>query len=153
MPKKQNRNSEDDNQLGLDLDVAPASPSLPAPTRRQQPGRIERVRSRDKFEAEIVSKGGDEDCIENSSATAHRILYGESPRETYQRLSISTYDRDRLPADMQDLTQVNEEICTHRLRRHEVRSQEQRAVNDEIVEVVADQTQKNKNWFGHLFSS
>jgi len=72
-------------------------------------------------------------------------------RGLYQKHHARQGDRDTLPPVVQDEIMVHEIVNKQRVKRHNVESTGQKPVNDELTDVVADQTRKTRKFLGGLF--
>lgn len=105
-------------------------------------GRIERVTSRDEFEAAITALGGDRLGIRNATGALYRAAFNMTASELYQHYGVAA-ERDFLPAVVQRLIQVHELVNAERLRNHTLPDDltAQHAINHHIVVIVKRQTE------------
>jgi hypothetical protein len=83
----------------------------------------------------------------------YQVAFGKSTKELYQEHEGKQGDRDTLPRNVQEETMVHEIINKRRVQQHEVQSSEQRQINNELSDVVEDQTRETKGFFSRLFDS
>ena len=146
MPRK--KRDDDSEQQKLELGLFP-KPSLPA--KQSSSGRVERVDSRKGFTDALHSKGADRKGIGQATNAMYQEGFGMSTNELYDAYSATRGNRDTLPEEIQDQIMIHEITSKHRVRQHEVKAADQEGVNNELTDVVADQTRQNKGFFGRLF--
>lgn len=112
------------------------------------PGRIERVTSREEFEAAIIALGGDRIGIRNATGALYRAAFRMTASELYQHYGVAA-ERDFLPLVVQRLIQVHEMLNAEKLRQHTLPAgmQEQAEINRHLVVIVQKQTQQTQIFF------
>jgi hypothetical protein len=113
--------------------------------------RSQRVETRQAFSKSLHDKGADGEGIGQATDIMYRTAFGKSTGELYQAHGGRRGDRDSLPREVQEEITVHEILNKRRVEQHEVQSSEQRQINDELSDVVEDQTRQNKSFFGRLF--
>jgi hypothetical protein len=113
--------------------------------------RSQRVDTRQEFSKSLHDKGADGEGISKATNTMYKAAFGKNTKELYQEHEGKQGDRDTLPRDVQEEIIVHEIINKRRVQQHDVQSSEQRQINNELSDVVEDQTRQNKGFFGRLF--
>lgn len=150
--KKQPADDSEQQELDLGISLPPSPSSRPAKSSRQSSsGRIERVDSRAGFTKALNDKGADSEGISEATDALYQEGFGKRTRELYETYGVKPGNRDVLPEEVQDQVMLHEIINKHRVKRHDVEATTQDDVNDELTDVVADQTRKNRGFFGWLF--
>ncbi|MGL5084031.1 MAG: hypothetical protein ACRC8A_21300 [Microcoleaceae cyanobacterium] len=141
MSKKQ---LDDSDQLELNLDLS-------LPQSKQNQGRLERVDSRTGFTRALFEKGANAEGVRDATDGMYEEAFELHTRELYEHHGSKRGNRDTLPEDIQDQMMLHEILNKRRVQKHLVESDAQNEVNQELTEVVKDQTQQNKGFFGGLF--
>ena len=150
--KKQPADDSEQQELDLGISLPPSPSSKPAKSsRKASSGRIERVNSRAGFTKALNNKGADSEGISAATDALYQEGFDKRTQELYETYGVKPGNRDTLPEEIQDQVMLHEIINKHRVKRHDVGVTTQDDVNDELTSVVAEQTRKNRGFFGWLF--
>lgn len=147
-PKKQ---PENEDQLSLDIlsevqSIQEQSSQQPA-RRGRSAGRSELVDSRNFFTSALKSKKVSGEGIRNATSAMYQGMGYKNAAEMYKEFGAPAGDREGLPPDQQRRIGVHETLNGKRVMQHDVQSQTQWEVDNEVTEVVYEQTQQTEGFF------
>lgn len=150
MPRKRQQ-SDDSQEQQLDLGIFPQlSPQQPV-KKQIETLRTQRVDTRQAFTKALVNKRADGEGVSAATDAMYKEAFGKNTRELYETHGGKKGNRDTLPEEVQEQLIVHEILNKQRVSKHDVKGNSQDEVNDELTDVVAEQTRQNKGFFGKLF--
>ena len=99
-----------------------------------------------RFTSSIQASGGDQTCYRDSVVAETEELFDCSVTELYESTGGKINNRRTLPQYAQEAYMANESFAAHRLNATDFEPGDQDDINQQIVDVVRNQSRQTRRW-------